>query len=263
MRVLVKTPPYRVNSGGILALHKLVSLINEVGGEAVAVTPSKEGEINVIDTDWVVYPEIERGNPLNASNVVRWVLNTPGVVGGDMGTWGVEDLVFKYSDQFYCPVPYDGSLTICDFRLEAFTPPVLEDRGDRTLYGVYKGRRYFDRYNQHPNDAAAIELMSFEEMLYEMGRSKAFYCYDNESYYAVMAALMGCDSIVIPKDTEMTPEEFRSQHPAYKYGIAYGDDDLEYARETRHLLRPYLNELDEQQKVSVKEFLTILENYGS
>src|SRR5262249_28693770 len=44
----------------------------------------------------VVYPETVSGNPLKAKKVVRWTLNTPGLIGGDT-FYSNEEMVFVFS----------------------------------------------------------------------------------------------------------------------------------------------------------------------
>ena len=47
----------------------------------------------------VVYPEIISGNPLNADCVVRYLLNYPGLIGGEKDEkYGNCDLIFSYSE---------------------------------------------------------------------------------------------------------------------------------------------------------------------
>ncbi|MEI7705657.1 MAG: hypothetical protein WCK73_13785 [Deltaproteobacteria bacterium] len=46
----------------------------------------------------VIYPEIVSGNPLRARKVVRWVLNSPGLLGGD-AFYADSEMVFAYDPQ--------------------------------------------------------------------------------------------------------------------------------------------------------------------
>ena len=54
-------------------------------------------------------------------------------------------------------------------------------------------------------------------------------------------------AVVIPdKNINMTREEFMHKFPLFKYGVAYGMDDIEWANSTKHLVKDYLLELDRE-----------------
>ena len=57
----------------------------------------------------VIYPESTKGNPLKAKHVVRWILNTPGVCGGD-GIFEKTDHIFLYHDFYIELSPSDRML---------------------------------------------------------------------------------------------------------------------------------------------------------
>ncbi len=105
-------------------LHYLCHFLNESGREAFLVIHGKSNgalTINpklktpILDSHalgqhklakreiWVVYPESVPGNPLNANQVIRWLLNFPSLLGGE-AKYG-DDIVLAYSkkiaDQFY------------------------------------------------------------------------------------------------------------------------------------------------------------------
>ena len=63
----------------------------------------------------VVYGETVRGNPLKAGHVVRWIMNTPGVCGGD-GVYALTDHIFQYHPWFEVDKCYEvkGLLTAID-----------------------------------------------------------------------------------------------------------------------------------------------------
>lgn len=113
-KYIIWTPSLKLNSGGVTLLHRLTHMINTLGYSAfiwpgdnnfqVFMTNAKynislANKEMINDDAIVVYPEITIGNPLNAKNVVRWILNKPGKLGGD-GIYGKEDIVFYLSDAF-------------------------------------------------------------------------------------------------------------------------------------------------------------------
>ncbi len=44
----------------------------------------------------VLYPEVVSGNPLKAAKVVRWTLNSPGLLGGD-AHYADDEMVFVFN----------------------------------------------------------------------------------------------------------------------------------------------------------------------
>ena len=95
------------------------------------------------DKTVVIYPEATNGNPLKAKHVVRWILNTPGVCGGD-GVYETTDHIFLYHD-FYTVNPsyhVQGILTAIDLKtqLAKFTNQVMRSGkksiAEKIVYGA-------------------------------------------------------------------------------------------------------------------------------
>src|SRR5258706_9916148 len=106
MKYLIWSYDYRHDSGGPKVLHRLCHELNMAGQEAYVShwtvnpdweTPYAEAPLS---GDWTaVYPEIVHGNPWGAPHVVRWVLNTPGLLGGD-ATYDPSETVVTFSRLF-------------------------------------------------------------------------------------------------------------------------------------------------------------------
>lgn len=256
MKIFVNAPPHRENSGGCVVLYKLVGLLNAMGFDSGIVLFGDRADVK--DSDWVVYPEVVEGNPLGAKNVVRWVLNEPGVIDGNERTWGVDDVVCLYSGQFCAKRKSDLMLTICNYRLDYFTPTGAERSG--AIYAKFKGKKYFDTFDKHPSHAQLIDGKKIEAIKAMMDRARIFYSYDNESFYNVMAAMMGCLVVVIPRpDKEMDQTSFCMSHPAYMYGIAYGEENVAWATSTQIHVRRNIDDLDMNQRFRVMDFANYLE----
>jgi len=108
-RFLIVTPSFTHRSAGVRALFRLCHHLNCIGYPS-AVIPMPGNSINnyspwyvfgykeEIDDAVVIYPEIISGNPYKAKNVVRWVLNDPGLLGGDK-YYTDNEIVFVYDPQ--------------------------------------------------------------------------------------------------------------------------------------------------------------------
>ncbi|MGI2258570.1 hypothetical protein [Shewanella sp. GXUN23E] len=136
MKIYIYSRSYDENSGGIVVLHRLCHLINNIDGYSAYLVPNKvEGVIDpsiknffnairktikykfrgtkkfktnplwdtpVVDIDTidnnslVIYPEITIGNPLRAKNVVRWFLHQPGYFTKNI-CFGNNELYYKFN----------------------------------------------------------------------------------------------------------------------------------------------------------------------
>lgn len=112
----ILTPNYTHDSAGVRCLHLLCHWLNRSGERAYVLTcgPESKAPANmdlltplltplIVEAHGqenykpiIVYPEVVAGNPLNARCVVRYVLNFPGLLGGDR-TYDEKELVFGYS----------------------------------------------------------------------------------------------------------------------------------------------------------------------
>ena len=259
---VVVAPDYLPTSGGSVALHKLCHNLVEIGESAVLLTgrtnPEFRGkrigiaEYEALDKEHtvVIYPEIVIGNPLGAKHVVRWLLNSPGVCGGD-GIFAPTDFVYRFSDYFEAPGGrhIDGLLSAYHIDVRKF-----QDQGrprEGVCYLVRKGAG--TPLIHHPPDALQIDdyaKRGGDDYLIEVfNRHQLFISYDPATFIFVQAALCGCDSVVIP-DGRTPRDEWLRKVPCLAYGIAYGLDDLERAVATRPQVAGHLDAL---QRGSVTE----------
>lgn len=236
-------------SGGVVALHKLCHDLRELGEDAYITSAHTHERLNApfmkdaIDdwNDWIViYPEIIHGNPANAKHVVRWILNSPGKCGGTKegfyNNLKPEDLVFKYSPFFDCEASVRGMLRTSFIDYECFQNRSLERDIDSCFF-VNKGGM--------PNQCHESSSMNFSPFRGDwdkasniLNRCRKFICYDNECFWVTLAALCGCPSVVIP-NTNLAGDEWRSHFPFSRYGVAFGNNEFEYAKETLPLVKDH------------------------
>ncbi|NOU45709.1 MAG: hypothetical protein HOO86_01460 [Bacteroidales bacterium] len=106
---LIVTPSFTHRSAGVRALYRLCHHLNRSGyPSAVIPMPGQSiadysswfvyGYAGEINNAVVIYPEIISGNPYEATHVVRWVLNEPGLLGGDK-YYADNEIVFVYDSQ--------------------------------------------------------------------------------------------------------------------------------------------------------------------
>lgn len=270
MKYLINTiGGYYDKIGGSLVLHQLAKQLKEKNQEVYLwctktignPTLIEESEISKFKDDaWMIYPEVIHGNPYDFKNVVRWVLHTPGYHGGDSDSWGKDDLVYLFCDYFNLKdgvVAEDGYLRIHDFKLDKFTNYNLNARDINChLFRKHKGVINLDK---HSADSVCIDeilngLQSVDELVGIFNKTNIFVSYDTATYISTIAALCGATSVIIP-DGVHTKEEYIKKWPVAKYGIAYGLDDIEWAINTKHLVRDHLLSIERENDMWLDKFI--------
>ena len=267
---LIWAPAYDNNSGGIIALHKLADLLAKQGENAYIYTektfegssakvigPGSNIQLTVENT-MAIYPEIIIGNPFGTPFVTRWLLNTPGVCGGD-GVYGENDLVFKYYDYFNAPdeSKVKGELRTFTLKLDKFFNKNLERNGE--CFIVKKGRG--KTLDKHASNSINIDTYISDDYLIDVfNKTERFIAYDSMTFHIQQAALCGCLPIVIP-DEGVSKEEFIRRAPINKYGMAYGFDDVEHAKATLHLMESHLKDMENESLELVKNYIKCCYNH--
>jgi len=271
-RIIIATPSFNPSIGGCLVLHKLSHVLNTLGYDSYLTTTVKlNGQLDYfilnedyntkiavdIDTqnDIVLYPEIESGNPLGCDNVVRYLLNKyhlPSEGSNVMATWGEKDYWLYSHEHFYDGLRDRNFLHIIESKLDIYKDYNIP----RTIDSCFTYRKRSGEIQNlniiHPSNSVEIGYnMSDQDLINIFNSSKRFYSYDYETYLNQLAALCGCESIIVPYKN-IKKEDLINKLPALKYGVAYGLDDLEYANSTRSFLRDHLQRLDDQQYIDTK-----------
>jgi hypothetical protein len=219
-----------------------------------------------IERTVVIYAENEPGNPLKAKNIARWIMMNPK---DDLGSLNYlpNEHIFLYHDFFKVPHQYEaqikGVLTSIDmaYHLNTFTNQHLPNRSGGA-YLVKKGAG--KPLTAHAEDFMCIDTLlptlTDQEKANFFNQIKTFISYDAVTFVAIQAALCGCEVVMIPDDTgDFSKEKLMSTN---RYaGIAYGLDDLPWARETLHLLPNALQELNQKNLETIKNFKSYWENF--
>lgn len=283
---VVYTTNFEETSGGAIALHLLAHRLNLAGHRGLAWpsvkppyrVPRSPGQLwwlaryyllglgRRLDpgphpspvASWrdlrdaiVVYPEIVSGNPLGAARVVRWLLHRPGFHTGEV-RYGARDLYFYFMRAFDDPAlnPYpDNELLV------TWTNPIYRDEGRTDRSGsCYMMRKGADRRPEHDlSGSIRIDGLSHEETNAAFNRTRYFYCYDLYTRYFMYAAIAGCIPVVVPLPG-VSIEQWMPQERD-RYGIAYGEENIGWAVETRPLLLQRLAEDHENEERLLRAFV--------
>jgi hypothetical protein len=271
-KIIIVTPSYNPAIGGALVLHKLSHVLNVLGYDSYLTTTVKlNGQLEYFtlnenyntklatsinpQDDIVIYPEIESGNPLGCNNVVRYLLNNyhlPSEESNIMSTWGENDYWLYLHEHFYDGIKDRNFLHIIESKLD-----IYKDYGlSRNIEACFTYRKRSNEIQSltpihPPNSLEILYNIQDQELINIFNSCKRFYSYDYETYLSQLAALCGCESIIVPYK-DIKKNELINKQPALKYGVAYGLEDLDYANSTKHLLRDYLQGLEDQQYIDTK-----------
>jgi hypothetical protein len=218
------------------------------------------------ETTVVVYAENESGNPLQAKHIARWIMMNPKDDSASLNYLPNEH-IFLYHEFFKVPHQYEaqikGVLTSIDmtYHLNTFTNQHLPNRSG----GAYLVKKGMGKpLTAHGEDFVCIDTLlptlTDQEKANFFNQIKTFISYDAVTFVAIQAALCGCEVVMIPDDTgDFSKEKLMSTN---RYdGIAYGLEDLPWARETLHLLPNALQELNQKNLDTIKNFRSYWENF--
>ena len=271
MKYVIWAPGYRCDSGGIVVLHRLGEKLQEKGCDVYLHSSNSLPGVPLInhsefesikETSWVIYPEIVMGNPLNAKNVIRGVLNTPGYIGGNSATWRESDLVYLITDEFEVDtsILVAGYLRIWDFKLDFWRDEGVDRDINTHLIRKAKGKLGSNnsmKLDKHNEDSLCLDgeiANNFEKLKAYLNRSELFISYDTATYYSTIAALCGAISIIIP-DGKHSKDEYRDKSPLRKFGVAWGLDDIQWAIDTKDKVRPHLKEMENEADTLINKFI--------
>jgi hypothetical protein len=85
-----------------------------------------------------------------------------------------------------------------------------------------------------------------------------FLSFDPFTFMSIIASLCGCISVV-KKINGLNFKQWVEGDPFNKYGIAYGQEGIEYALKTKHLLLPHITKMYNQNENNVLNFITSIE----
>lgn len=223
-------------------MHYLCHYLNEAGYEAWVTSPVVADGLNTPTADektsrWiceegiVVYPEAEAGNPLDAGRVVRYVLNRPGFVGGDI-VFNERETVFCYCKMLTKFVrEWAGVLTVPVIDMDTFYDRQLDRRGEVFWVGKETGiSRILNERGMReitmgwPQDRVGVAAL--------FQTARIFYSYTDYTMLAAEARLCGCSTVVMPSGN-YSRDEFGSL-PGGLHGLAWGPSlgEIETAQRT-------------------------------
>lgn len=234
---------------------------------------------DVIDDSFiVVYCEGVLGNPLNAKKIVRWMLSELGqnVRYDYINTWSPKELVYFYGSEtrFKNYPNFKNKI----FKLLNFVHDYHDYECEqktrngicfsiRKMYNIHK-KIYFNvtKGTEIPRD------VSHENLKDIFLTHEIFISYDPITYLNVIAGMYGCVPIVVPiygtsKENWLRKTHFwdfleKNNLGTNLYGIAYGFEELDFAKSTLHLMKEQQKQINEFiKKRSLEIFISDMNNF--
>jgi len=200
---LIISPSYYPSSAGVRMLHKLCHHLNESGYEAY-ITNEVNPEWNekgcplemfprLIYEGITIYPEIIKGNPYGAKVVVRYILNHPGLLGGDKIYDPSEILFTCNGEELRKYVPSDDRILCIPLIEDYFRDEGLPRKGGC----FYVGKGYNIPRIPETLEMKEVIGMNRQEVAQILKISEVFYTYDNFTMLIDEAKKCGCPVVVI------------------------------------------------------------------
>ncbi len=294
-KFIIYTYRYNDDIGGIVVQHKLCHLLNELGQQAYlwpnykpiytkqnpiksilaflkyfrksihrkyAVNPlwnTPVADYKDLENAIVIYAEIVEGNPLQAKNVVRWLLHKPGFHSQKI-KFGINELYF-----FYLKAYTENLSFVVDEENLLFLPNNREETYHQTNFRERKGSCYILRKGKgreiiHDlSNSILIDGKSHQEIAKIFNEVTYCISYDTYTMYSMYAAMCGCISVVIPENN-ISKEEWLPE-PERRYGIAYGFNDIPEAIETQKLLFPLFKSEKVETNHAIDNFILKCNSY--
>lgn len=285
----ILTDPYTRVSAGIRCLHLLCHALNLRGIPAYVILIGEQKKITeeafspdlmtpILTqriarhhfenglTPITVYPEIISGNPYNAPCVVRYILNFPGLLGGQK-EYGDDELCFSYSKVLAAGTRSpENVLFIPASDTRVFHPPEKPmPRSGSCYYASKYKREHKGALLEVTKDSIEITSrmptsQSPQEIADLFHTCEFFYTYENTAL-AHEATLCGCPTVFLPNEhleASIAIEELGDD------GIAWGNspEQIAHAKKTVHLAyENYLAALQTFQQ-SLTNFIALTQQHS-
>jgi len=258
-------PDFSFIDGGTVVQYLLGQILTE-NGQNVKIYPGRgkqtpnsifsdfyNNDFPIDDNCVVIYCEGTQGNPLNAKNVVRWMLSKLGqnVPYNWLDTWGKNELVYYFNSEEKIKNNPDKIGNIFKMLNVMYIHPYAINHNLSNRKGTcFTIRKAIETHGKIPREVhprGSFEITSDHrqiDFINIFNNHKYFISYDSITFLSIIAALCGCISIVVKVDglskhdwlnTMPVADYLKASGETMLYGIAYGADELQNAIDTLHM----------------------------
>jgi hypothetical protein len=254
---------FNFKCGGLVVQYELCKILDNLGVNVRIRAPTNiknsifskfyENNFDLNDTV-VIYGETIEGNPLNAPNVVRWILAPVGMVcESKHNKWGPNDLVYYFNSEEKIANNPEKLGNIYKLLNVIYINPHAINKNlpirSGTCFTIRKALETHGKMPQLVHGTGSTEITrqhSQMDIIELFNKHKYFISYDSLTFLSVIAALCGCISIVKKVDglskhdwlsNTVIIEYLKVSEEDMLYGIAYGAEEVEKATNTLHLVK--------------------------
>jgi hypothetical protein len=285
--------PFKFSNGGTIVQYEMGKILSELGVDIKIFTSHGKTNNSLFNNftsnenydkneTVVIYCEGIQGNPLNAKYIVRWMLSELGknVPYEYVNTWSKNELIYYFNSESKFESNPQLVGTIYKTLTCIFINPLIKNHKNPSRKGychTFRKSHYHKnlRYAHPPN--ASLEITPHHKQLDYINifnKKEIFICYDPLTFLSIIAAMCGCISVVIKVQGISTQSEWLQTTAVAQYakenkidklyGIAYGLDEINWARNTIHLVQEQWIKIKEFCKEkTIKPFLEDLKNIES
>jgi hypothetical protein len=280
---------FNLKDGGATVQYYLANILDRLGVRVRCNVTGMNDERNIIfnnkytddfnvDESIVIYCEGVHGNPLQAKNVVRWMLSPLGtnVPYNMIDQWNKNELVYYFNPE----KRFEKSLIGITYKMLTcpyINPNIINyNRTVRSGSCFHYRKTHFYKNGQTTklHNEPAFEIYfghTSEDHIHIFNNYKYFFLYDPLCFLMTISAMCGCVAIVHPIEgltkLEWLHTTFYSFYLTVNnlnniYGIAYGIEDIEYATNTVHLAYDQTHDINKCFiDLSIKPFLNDINNF--
>jgi hypothetical protein len=282
--------PFNFADGGTTVQYELSKLISKFGINVKIFTNHGKTANSIFnqftsdknydkDHTIVIYCEGIQGNPLNAKYVVRWMLSELGknVPHDRVNSWSKNELVYYFNSEKKFEKNLKQVGTIYKTLTCIYINPYIKNYKNPSRKGychTFRKSHYHKTLKYaHPFNASLEITRNHTQIdcINIFNKREIFICYDPLTFLTVISAMCGCISVVIKVDGIANQSEwikttavalYAKENKIDKlYGIAYGLDEINWARNTLPLVKDQWIKINEYfREKTIKPFLEDLKN---
>lgn len=261
----------QVLTGGVLVVHKLCYELANRGYKVTMFTDpeyphpnimvKKECSENNLDFDYepsttVIFPSFNWRNNTEIKNVARWALyhiDESSIINVDE-----TDEIFNFGT-FNIPIEKEvRKLTVFDYKKETYFNKGMK-RKNKYCHILLKNNPpfahemigYFDSFNLDDYKSRGC----FDYLAEKFNEYEYFLTFDDKTFLTTAAALCGCIPIILKKN-DINPIDYRNDNPIQAVGVAYGMNDLEWAKKTINFVPNHIDSLIRQDNKTIDNFIS-------
>jgi hypothetical protein len=231
-----------------------------------------------------ITPEHGGPNVFNTNNTVRWIMYH--TTKQQESTFKDSEYIFNYGNFKTYLNREDGKLRIIDYNIDVFVNNNKKREGYCHILSKNTPKDYENKIKNFnsTNITHLKDDKNLTRLCDEFNKFEYFLTFDQKTYLTTAAALCGCKVIILDPHNRknenlwevdgdslnaytnsedynylLSPLEYKIENPTNLFGVAYGVDDLPWAENTIHLVKKYLEEMENIDNKNFQKFIKFWE----